>query len=372
MANNSMTPEQQNFVNRNNLLTTGIPMIKRIAPVSGALGTQVKIPLLRMGIMTGLLVQFTVPVSIADNPAVASAVAPWNIAQTIKYTDFAGVDRTRTGGFQLWSAQSFKQGDALSQSPAMAQGPAGNYDTNIMNLPTAVGDDEICFSLYIPLAYDPQSDLTGAVMTATNVGEHYITVELASDLVSADPWVAPYISGDVTPNGNVKIETFQFYIQPQSMNENMLPVIDLSTIYGFEGGFQTTANINTNQDIFIDYPNNRSVLSALITFENGSKFTQNGTDVSQITLIANSNTNFREMTPRMLREIMRNIQNSDAPAGTYYISSRRNPILTHLYANVQARFSIANAETSGVKQFISQFEVLYPSGAPLPGYTIAS
>ncbi|MFA6700814.1 MAG: hypothetical protein WCS28_11680 [Thiomicrospira sp.] len=376
MAQQQMSPQQQNFLARQNLLTTGISMIKRLQPVTGALGSQMKIPLLRMGIMTGVMLQFTVPVTVATDPAVASPVAPWNIAQVVAYNDFAGTQRTRTNGFQLWAAQSLKQGDALSSVATMASATGGsapslNYDTNIINQPTAVGSNEIKFSLYVPMAYDPASDLTGAVLTQTNVGEHYITIQLANALVNADPWIAPYISGDVTTTG-VTVEAFQYYIQPQSMGMENLPVIDLSTVYGFEGAYQTTANIASGQATYINLPNNRSILSSLITYENGSAFTANGTDLNQITVVANSNTNFKEMTPRLVRETMRNIINSDIAAGTYYLGSRRQPILTQLYANVQAKMDVISAASSGVVQFTSQFEVQYPSGSPLPGITVTA
>lgn len=375
MAQNQMSPQQMNFLARQNLLTTGIAMIKQLAPVKGDLGSQLRIPLQRMGIMTGVMLQFTVPVTVADAPAVMSPVAPWNIAQIVAYNDFAGVQRTRTNGFQLWAAQSLKQGDALSAAPNMAfaagNGPVLNYDTNILNQPVAVGEGEIKFSLYVPMAYDPASDLTGAILTQTNVGEHFITIQLANSLVNADPWIAPYISGDVSTTG-VTVEAFQYYIQPQNMGMENLPVIDLSTVYGFEGAYQTTANIASGQDTYINLPNNRSILSTLITFENGSQFTPNGADIGKITVVANSNTNFKEMTPRLVRETMRNIINSDIAEGTYYLGSRRQPILTQLYANVQAQMRVNNAATSGVNQFVSQFEVQYPSGSPLPGITVAA
>lgn len=359
-----------NAAARFNLLSTGISMIKRLAPVNASLGDQVKIPLLRMGIMTGIMLQVTVPINITV-AATASRVGPWNVVQGIKYTDFAGVDRTRTTGFQLWAANSMKQGDAMGSSPAAAQGPSLNYNTNIMAFPTATGNANIQFSLYVPLAYDPSSDLTGAVLTATNVGEHYLTVDLAQALVNTDSWLSPYTAGTAATTGSVVLEAYQFYIQPQNMSSQNLPIIDLSTIYGFEGNFQNTANINANQDVFVDYPNNRSIFSSLISYENGGDFTINETDISQITLVANSNTNFREMSPRMLREMMRNMVNCDLPSGTYYISSRRQPILTQLYANVQAKFGILTVGGSNNK-LLSQFEVQYPSGAPLPGYTIAA
>lgn len=378
MAQQQMTPQQQNFIARQNLLTTGISMVKRIQPVTGQLGSQMKIPLLRMGIMTGVMLQFTVPVTIATSAAVPSPVAPWNIAQVVAYNDFAGTQRTRTNGYQLWAAQSLKQGDALSAIPQMSGGtspasaPALNYDTNILNLPTAVGSHEIKFSLYVPMAYDPASDLTGAVLTQTNVGEHYITIQLANELKNVDPWIAAYVSGGTVTTTGVTVEAFQYYIQPQSMGMENLPVIDLSTVYGFEGAYQTTANIASGQATYINLPNNRSILSTLITYENGNAFTANGADLNQITVVANSNTNFKEMTPRLVRETMRNIMNSDIAAGTYYLGSRRQPILTQLYANVQAKMDVITAASSGNVQFVSQFEVQYPSGSPLPGITVAA
>lgn len=375
MAQEQMTPQQQNAMARFNLLTTGIAMTKRLQPVIGQLGGQVRIPLQRMGIMTGVLLQFTVPVTIADFDSV-SQLAPFNIAQTVTYTDFAGVNRTKTNGFQLWAAQTFKQGDALGAIPNSV-GATGstvstyNYDTNILNMPAANGEGEICFSLYVPMAYDPASDLTGAVLTQTNVGEHFITVDFANSLSGADKFKFPYgPATKATLSGGIRVEAFQHYIQPQAMSAAFLPMIDLSTIYGFEGGYQTTANIAANQSTYVNYPNNRAILSALIQYQNGNDFTLNGSDLSGITLVANSNTNFREYTPRMLRELQRNLANCDMPNGTYYMGSRRQPILTQLYANVQAKMDILTAAAGS--KLISQYEVQYASGSPLPGITAGS
>lgn len=355
------------------LLATGIKMVKHLPLTTGAqLGQTVRIPLLRMGIMTGVLLQFTVPLGTVAGAPTASPFGPWNIAQQVQYTDFTGTNRTKTNGFQLWCAQSFKHNELLGATP-FASG-FGNADTDILTYAAPTTGANVTFSLYVPMAYDPQNDLTGAVLTQTNVGEHYISVTLANALMSTDAWAAPFINGGTTPavplgTAGITIDAFQFYIQPQAMDVNNLPLIDLATIYGFEGGYQTTANIAAGQSTYINYPNNRSVLSSLITFENGNTVTQNGADISGITLVANSNTNFREMTPRSLRELMRQIVGGDVAQGTYYTPHRRQPILTRLYANVQNRFDVAGPVNAGVTQFISQFEVQYPSGAPLPGIT---
>lgn len=372
-----MSPQEQNAMARYNLLNTGISMIKRLQPVKAQLGGGTRINLQRMGIMTGVLLQFTIPVTLATFDGV-SLLAPYNIANGVTYTDFAGVNRTKTNGFQLWCAQSFKQSDLLgacSNTVGAAGGstPVFNYNTNILNLPSANGAGTIQFSIYVPMAYDPANDLTGAVLTQTNVGEHYITVDLPNALAGADPFKYPYgpDTGVTVGADGITIEAFQYYIQPQAMNADFLPIIDLSTIYGFEGGYQTTANIAANQATYINLPNNRSILSTLLQYQNGGDFTVNETDVSGLTLLANSNTNFREMTPRMVRETMRNIVNADVAPSTYYIGSRRQPILTQLYANVQVKVDVTNATAGNGTQMITQYEVQYPSGTPLPGITVA-
>lgn len=378
MATQNLTPQQQNFIARQNLLTTGISMIKRLQPVNARLGDNVKIPLLRMGIMTGVILQFSFAPTIAVLAPTPSPIGPWNLAQLVTYTDFASVQRTRTNGYQLWAAQSFKQGDALGSIPVATANsndnfvPALSYNGDILSVNSATNGATSYFSLYVPMAYDPSSDLTGAVLTQTNVGEHYITVQLANSYDSTDPWAAPYLKTTSTfADNGITIEAFQCYIQPQNMDANSLPILDLSTIYGFEGNYQSSANIASGQSTYINYPNNRAILSTLITFENNSTFSVNGSDLNLISLVANSNTTFKEMTPRLLREMMRNMANFDAPNGTYYLGSRRNPILTQLYANVQAKMDVKTAN-AGLTQFITQFEVQYPSGAPLPGITVAA
>lgn len=373
--NAQVDPFTQNLMARNNLLRSGISMTKRLQVVAGALGSTLRVPLLRMGIMTGVTLHFEIPVTIATFDSV-SQLAPFNIAKQVTYTDFAGVNRTKTNGFQLWMAQCFKQSDLIGAIPAMTGAAANstqayNYNTNILNIPTANGAGQfIRFSLYVPMAYDPASDLTGAVLTQTNIGEHYIDVQLPATLSGTDPYAFPYgtATGVTVGAAGVQIQAFQHYIQPQAMTPDQIPQIDLSTIYGFEGGYQSSANIAANQRKFIDLPNNRSILSSVVLYEENSAFVQNETNISGVTLLANSNTNFRELTPRLVREQMRNMVNSDMPSSTYYIGSRFQPILTQLYANVQIALDITSA-AAGVTQTISQYEVQYQSGVPLPGIT---
>lgn len=393
MAQN-MDPAVQNSLARSNLLTTGIPMVKRLAPINALQNSETKIPLLRMGIMTGVLLQFTVTFTVGagtTETATLSPVGPWNAIRNISYTDFAGTKRTNTSGVQLWLAQNFKNGDAagaVSRSPRILGAPSTNstYDlfnatNNILNATGSInaggvtsqgGTTTLTFSLYVPMAYSAD-DLTGAVLTQTNVGEHYITVNIGN-LLGADVWynMLQPANGATLSDTSITVEAFQHYIQPQSMSITDLPLLDLSTVYGFEGAYETTANIQNNMPVYVNYPNNRTILSALVNFQDNNAFNANGSDLNGIVLMANSNTNFREMSPRYVKELMRNMANFDAPGGAYFFSHRRNPILTQLYANVQLEFQMGTLGGSGTTKLISQYEVQYPSGSPLPGVTVAA
>jgi hypothetical protein len=377
MSGSSSTPNpyQQNAMARAQLLQTGVAMIKKLPQVTMGLGQQVQIPGQRMGVTTGFLLQVTANVTIANAAATMSELAPWNLFNRVLYTDFAGTNRINTNGISLYAMQCIKNND-LAGNPMPGIIPnIGNIDSDILSMPTAVGTANINFDLWVPLAYDPKSDLRGAILTQTVVGDHYVTLQTANAL-SGDPYVAPYTStgANLTLN-SLTIQPFQMYIQPQNLNPANplagLPAIDLSTIYYVEGNYQTASGvIAAGGDTFINYPNNRSVLSGLFIFENGGAFTANGTDISALTLIANSNTNLREMNPRALRAAMRTQLGGDLPQGIYYVGSRQQPILTNLYGNVQLKFSIATVN-AGVTQIISQYESFAAAGAPLPGIVTA-
>lgn len=353
----------QNANARANLLKNGVPMIRRLAVQTAALGSEIQIIPDRVGIITGFLVHISAPVDVTV-AATASPIGPIGLVSRISYTDFSNTKRVDTSGFGLSTLNSVKHREIAGLSYA---GAPGTFDTDIYNLPTAVGNASIDVSVWIPLAYDAASDLRGAVLAQTNVGSQYIKIQTPNALVGADPLLFPYTAGTVATTGNVSVEVYQFYLQPQGANPiDSTPLVDVSTIYSVQGGIQDMSNIASGVQKYLDYPNNRTVLSAIIQYENGGALTLNGSDINQITLIANSNTNFREMSPRLVRELMRATMRGDTAPSTYYISSRQNPILTQLFGNVQLRFDL-NTVNVGTSYFVQQYESMYPSGAPLPG-----
>ena len=359
---------QQNAYNSMLLRSTGLYMTRKLQPQTAALGQQVKINLERTGIVTGVLLKITVPVDITA-AATASPFAPFNFAQQVQYTDFAGLQRVNTNGFLLHALNNFKGhkvgGNAVNYSALPSSEKLLN--TNIENMPTAISTANMVYYMYVPLAYDPRQDLRGGVLAQAIYGEHYITLQLPAALVGSDPLAFPYTAGTVVLQAGqlVTVQAFMNYIMPQSGAAN-LPLVDLSTIYAIEGNMQDSSNITAGADKYLNWPNNRAILSALHIFNQGATGgTLNETDVNTITLLGNSNTNIKELLPDTLRYEMRYMLGTDMPSGTYYLPSRSQPITTQLYGNVQTKFNIAMAAANSY--FMSQFESTYLSGTPLPG-----
>ena len=360
---------QQNFINRQNLIQTGLHMVKQLQPVTqAALGGTMRIPLERMGIMTGIMLDVTVPLDITV-AATASAFAPYNFFNNITYTDYAGLQRVITSGYQLHALNSMRSARFVnnSRTGGVLTLAETSINTDILNLPTGVAVANLSFSVYIPIAYDAASDLRGAVLSQTIYGDHYVTVTLPQVMVGSDPLTFPYTAGTVALNAgaSVSITAYQHYIMPQQGVAN-LPMIDLSTIYAVEGNYSDSANITAGQAKYLNWPNNRAIMSACHIFDQAATGgTLNGTDISKITLLGNSNTYIREMSPRYLRNNMRFQLGADFPSGVYWINSRTQPITTQLYGNVQTRMDIATAGAGSY--FLSQYESTYMSGTPLPG-----
>lgn len=367
-ANAAQNAAQMNGAFSQLLRSTGLYMTRKLQPQTAALGAQLKIPLERTGIVTGVMLKITVPVNITAT-ATASAHGPHNVAQQLSYTDFAGLKRVNTNGYLLHTLNSFK-GHKIAGNAVNYSGLPNSekfLNTNILNVPTATGNANLTFFLYVPLAYDPRQDLRGAVLAQAIYGEHYITIQLPAALVGTDPLLFPYTAGTVALQAGtgITVQPFMNYIMPQS-GANNLPLIDLSTIYAIEGNMTDSSNVVAGADKYLNWPNNRAILSAIHIYDQGATGgTLNETDVNTITLLGNSNTNIKELTPDLLRMEMRYMLGTDVASGTYYIPSRSQPITTQLYGNVQTKFNLATAAANSY--FMSQFESTYLSGTPLPG-----
>ena len=373
MVTQTVNPVVANMQARANLIGTGLSFTKRLPSntVGNAiLGQTVRVPLDRTGIVTGVTLIITAPVDVTV-AATVGQFGPYSLVQRIQYLDFAGVKHVDTTGAQLHMLNCFRGGRLLNNAHKMfgyIPSETG-IDTNILAAPTGVANANMVFALYVPLAYDPSSDLRGSILAQTDRGEHYINLTFANSLVNADPFVAPYTAGTVALQAaaTINVDAYQHYLMPQAgVSPSNLPMIDLGTIYEVQGGLIDSSNIVAGQSKYINWPNNRAVLSALHFFDQAAAGgTLNGADLNLIVLMINGNTNVREMSPQFLRQQQRYALGVDMASGTYYISARRQPITTQLYGNVQTRFDVATGAANSY--FANQYESFYLSGTPLPG-----
>ena len=364
----------QNIADRGTLLSTGVPMetlLGTFGPYS--LGQTAQIRLRNVGVITGLELRVSATVTIATDEPTPSPLAPYNLIQQCVTSDYNTTNRIFASGPMMYFLNSMRHGipymsAAQGNQQAYPAGPVTGVDTDQVLVPVATGTDTMQFSLDVPFAVDPGNDLTGAILAQTVVGEMFLKLQFASAAVG-DAWQSPYtaLNSGTTAITNIMVEVWQRYIQPQSA---ALPLYDLNTVYEFAGLYQTSNNIATNGQTFVDYPNVRSVTGAYFGFVDDGALTPNGTDISGLTLVANGNTRMREQDPLLVRKHMRMVLGGDLPPGMYYIPSRRNPIQTWIYSQVQELFNWGTV--SGSPYLNYAYESTYPLNTPLPGIAGAS
>lgn len=366
-------PAQVNMAARQALLSTGLAFTKLLPGISQGnptLGQQVRIPLDRTGIVTGVTLLVQVPMNITV-AATQSPFGPYPVISNIQYVDFSGVTHINCTGWQLHFLNSIKAQRAIGNSQKMAgyiTGSETGVDTNLLAQPTGVANPtSMYFALYVPLAINARGDLRGAILAQTDRGEHYLNITFANALVNADPFAAPYTAGTAVLASNIVVTAFMHYLMPQGgVGPNNLPMIDLSTIYEIQGNLFDNTNIVAGQPKYANWPNNRAILSASHFYDQAAAGgTLNGADIAKITMLVNGNTNLRELTPQLLRLQMRDHMGWDFPSGVYYLPSRNQPVTTQLFGNVQTKFDVVTAGAGSY--FQSMYESTYLSGTPLPG-----
>lgn len=360
---NSSNPQAraaQNAADRATLLATGVPMVQKIGTVTGiTAGQTMRQRLSNVGVITRLRVRVTASVNITV-ACTASTNGPYGLISNWNVQDYNTTDRIKLTGGQLYHVNSLRHG-----RPWMPVGQ-GLVDTQQTQLPTATGAQTIIFNVDLPLAFDPGSDLRGAILAQTVVGQLVLNATVNNSLVG--DVTSPYTAGTATLTG-VQFDIWQEFIMPQSAT---LPLIDLNTVYELAGTQSIYAGIVTGGQIYLDYPNVRSVVGAYYQFVDNGAGTVNGTDISTINLIANGNTQMRQFDPLQLRKDQRVMLGGDVPAGFYYIPSRRQPIQTANYSQVQAQWTFGTVTASPAPYLTYAYESFYGLNTPLPGIAAGS
>jgi hypothetical protein len=239
-------------------------------------------------------------------------------------------------------------------------------------LPTAIAAGNVArFQLEIPLAFDPEKDLRGALLTQTAVGEAWVTIDWNSLLV-ANANVDAVFNGSGTTtitNSTMQVNVSQEYLLPQNIGGQVpLPSLDLMTVYELAGALKSSDNLAAGQEKLLNYPNVRSVIGAYFNYVNAGVMQSPVTDISRFRMIANGNNVLREYTAteKLFDQRTWMIEHADLKVGTYFENHRSKPIETSLFGNVQ--YGITPATMGGGNTYIEvAFESFYTKGSTLPG-----
>lgn len=360
----------QNGAMRNALLASAPRMRKSLGTFTGGqLGGTTRVKLFNVGITTSLYINVAVNVDIATAVGVPSTKAPYNLINKVRITDFDGVDRVNLTGFQLYMLQCIRNKTVYGQNNESAPTIGAIY-----SVPTAIGTNAtLQFQLEIPLAYDEERDLRGALLTQTAVGEAMLTIDWNVNLLSANNVDAVYTNatGTIIVNAASSITTTveQKYLLPQDIGGvTPLPVLDLMTVYELNGAVRTNDNLAVGQEKLLNYPNMRSVIGAYFNYVNGGVMNPATTDISRFRLVANGNNILQEFSAvsKLFEQRRWLTADGDIKPGAYFQLHRNRPIETALYGNVQMSITplTVAAGNTGIE---FAFESFYTKGSALPG-----
>jgi len=311
----------------------------------------------------GLIKRFYIEVtgSIANTGSTTITLTDWGLANIISnliYTDPQNNQRHNTYGlhFALVSAAKRNRpfGTALPVNTVYTTGgaigiasmfntPAASWPVFQAPLTIASGTSGNFRAVFeVPLAYS-DTDLRGAVYSNLVNATQNLQITLNTNPVTANPADNVYAvySGATGSAGNISSATVTVYQEylynlPTAQDGTpILPGIDISTIYQMKNSPQ--AGITANQNFNVSYANFNSYVSTAALFNSTGTNAGRlyGTDVNYWQLTAANLTAIWKKDPLLVAQDSRERLLFDLPAGAYYFDSRRAPILTNQFGNVQ-------------------------------------
>lgn len=351
---------------------------------AGGGGGSARIKLYNVGLGTGLLVEVVANVTIGVAATTLSGPqSPWNIVSKFRLTDYDGTDRINCSGYGAFLAgrkrtsSVGRAGPYPQASAVFGSATAPSFTTAMIGLPNLIDPDitlstgtrDIRLFYYLPLAYDPESDLRGAVLMQTALGEMYLNIDFNNTFQAAANVDSPFAvnaSSTVAVN-SISVNVWQDYLLLQAVGgQTPLPQLDLLTVYELNE-LRSTDNIAIAQEKLINFPNVRSVMGMMLYYVNNAAMTANLGDINRFRLIVNGNNVLIDNSDRsqlITQRIL--LEGNDFGASTYFWDFARKPIETAVYGNVQMGVTPA-AFTAGNTHMDILFESMYTKGSVLPG-----
>lgn len=351
-----LTPDQINFIARSAINAQSLRKedVIQTTTIANPLTTQPVVTIQPRNV--GLIKKFLVRVDFTVNNGSGvqlnlSDFGPSNIFSQIQFQDLSNNTRIQTSGWHLHLINSLKNRRCFGMAYlGTAMDTPMNYGANFagqISAPDTIpaGGTGLCTMWFeVPLAYD-EEDLRGAIYA--NVIQATMQLNLTfnpipfvasgTDNTSAIYFgdVAGSVAAVTIPTATITVTQVyqdQLPVGPQGV---LLPVVDLATTYELK--LTTITGAVPNQDFAYQYSNFRNFLSTIAVYvsSRATGARSGGADINNWFLRSANNTNIWQRSPAYQALITRQHLGYDLMPGVYYFSSRKKPIVTTQYGNMQ-------------------------------------
>lgn len=333
------------------------------------------ITLRNVGLLKRIILPFTATIQNNDaNTLTLTDFGLSNLFSLITYTDLSNNQRVQTPGWHLSLVNSIKHRKPYAGGYLMESDEMANYGENykIINAPATIAPAAtvtVRGVVEIPVCYN-DDDLRGAVFANTYNATQNVQLQVNAapfSGVGTDSTFAMYKGAAVVTAPvitSITVTNYQNYLDQLPMGPNgvVLPLIDISTVYELKN--TALGPVTANQDFAFQYPNFRDIHSTFLIYNKDTTVdTGRSTSPADINYWALQSANFTNIWKRFpldLAQPTRDILSTDPPIGTYYSSSRRKPISSNQYGNMEIVLNAINA-TANSRLFVGLEMMNYPN-----------
>lgn len=349
-AGSQITPAQLNAMQRSAVLASAVEMTQQIFSqtyTTVANANPINIAPRNVGLIKRFIVEITATATNTDgaNASAVSQLGLANVISNVQFTDLNNNQRINTNGFHLAAIEMAKKrrpapsnlATIVADNNNMLQ-VGENFPILAYAAPTKGGNTPLRAVFTVPLAYSDM-DLRGAVYA--NVVNATMNLQITlnqSAMVAAgvDSTFAVY-GGGAGNLSAITVTVYQVYLDQLPIGQSgvILPILDLSTVYELKNTNFTA--IVGGQDFPIPYSNFRDFVSTIAVFNStgADGGLKNGSDVLYWALQSANFTNLWKLDPLEVARHTRNEIQTDLPKGVYYFESRKKPISTTQYGNME-------------------------------------
>lgn len=270
-----------------------------------------------------------------------------NILSQVVFTDLNNNVRVQTAGWHLALLQALKNQWPMTSALLLTalqefsgdMGAAWNVIVAPNNFATGTSQP---FSMWfeVPLAYS-DDDLRGAVyMNVVNaVAQLTLNINPNPFVAAATDSTLACWKGSAGNVSAVTVTVYQVYLDQLPVAKNgqpILPALDLSTVYELKN--TTFGPFTASQDNPMPYANFRDFLSTFMIYNSNPAADAGrvvGGDINYLALQSANFTNIWKISPLLAALKTRLMLAMDLSHGMYYFSSRRKPISTTTFGNMQ-------------------------------------